>query len=237
MIRRTTWIFVALFVILLGVLFYLQRADGTGAGAETPTLAAAFFLDTQEKDIDGLRIADDTGQSVAVARGEDGSWTLVEPAGQPADTARIEAAILQAESWRIVDALENAPPADVAGLEPPQYRVEATLSDGGEQTALIGDQTPVQNGYYARLEGGPVVVVAQTSADTLIELLATPPIAVTPSVTGAQGTGTLAAPGTPSVTESGAPAPGRTETPPPPVTPAVTGAVTPSGTELPTSAP
>jgi hypothetical protein len=235
MIRRTTWIFVAIFLLLVGVLVYMQRADQAGEGAATPTAAVAYFFDTQENDINSLRISGAAGQSVAVARGEGEGWTLLEPEGQPADTTRIETAILQAEGWRIVAALENPPAAEVVGLEPPKVRLEATLSDGRRQTAFLGDQTPTQNGYYGRLEDGPVVVVAQSGADTLLELLATPPIAVTPTITGtlatgtagAQATGTLA-PASPA--SGGAEPTSATATPPENAPPA-------TGTALPTSAP
>jgi hypothetical protein len=240
MIRRSTWIMVLVFVIVLGGALYWQRSrQGVEAGG-TPTAAVSNLFDTEAQDINVLQLSDAEGNRVEVARGAGDTWTLVEPAGQPADETRINSAVLEAEGLRIVSSLEDPPQLDVIGLEPPRYRLAVTLADGQEQVAFIGDGTPTESGYYARRDGGPVVVVVKPAVDAILDLLTTPPIALTPTLTGTVGiTGTAtilsteatAVPGTTTAATTTLQEPPGTGTPPATGEPA--GSQTPEATVQP----
>jgi hypothetical protein len=86
-----------------------------------------------------------------------------------------------------------------------------TTADGQEYVAFIGDVTPIESGYYARRDGGPVVVVSKAAVDSLIGLVEMPPVVTeTPVPTGEiGGTGTPQATGAPGET----PAPAETAEP------------------------
>jgi hypothetical protein len=68
MISRTTWILLGIFLILLVVLFALQRSGSLGKAEVTPTQVTAFLFDLQDKSITGLRITDRTGKSVEMQK-------------------------------------------------------------------------------------------------------------------------------------------------------------------------
>lgn len=192
MIRRSTWILVGLFVILLAVALYLQRSQQQAEAQATPTPGIAYLFEDLGGEVQRLRITAAGGDSLEVAAGAEGSWTLVEPAGEQADQSRIDSAVSQVQNLRIVSELANPPPVGEVGLDPPAYRLAVTSADGREQVAFIGDLTPIESGYYAHRDGGPVVVVSKFPVDSLLDLLETPPVVTeTPTATPeAEGTGT-----------------------------------------------
>jgi len=181
MIRRTTWILLGIFLILLVVLLFLQRSGPKGEAETTPTEAVTFLFDPQGKSITGLRIADGTGHAVEVQKVAGSIWTLLEPVGEQADTGRIESAIEQAGSLRVLATLETALELDTIGLNPAAYQITITLDNEQQQTAFVGNLTATQSGYYAFLLGQPEVVVDKINIDGLLELLTNPPIMRTPT--------------------------------------------------------
>jgi hypothetical protein len=197
MIRRSTWILVGLFVVVLAVALYLQRSGRQAEAQATHTPGIAYLFEDLGGEVQRLRIAAAGGDTVEVAGGAEGSWTLVESAGLQADEARIDSAVSQLQNLRIVSELENPPPVGEVSLDPPAYRLAVTTADGREHVAFIGDLTPIESGYYAHRDGGPVVVVSKFPVDSLLGLLETPPVVTeTPTATPeAEGTGTPEEPG------------------------------------------
>lgn len=181
MISRTTWILLGILLILLVGLFALQRSGSLGKAEVTPTQEPDFLFDLQGKSIIGLRILDRAGKSVEMQKVAGSIWTLVKPEGEPADTGRIESAIEQAGSLRILATLESALELDTIGLNPSAYQIVITLDDKQPQTAFIGNLTATGTGYYGFREGNPEVVVERANIDSLLSLLTDPPITKTPT--------------------------------------------------------
>jgi hypothetical protein len=192
MIRRSTWVLVGLFVVLLTVAYYLQRTNRLSEAQATPTAGIAYLFDGLVGDIQRLRLTSTAGDALEVEGGLEGSWTLVEPSGEQADAARIDSAVSQVQNLRVVSDLENPPALDQVGLDPPAYRLAVTSADGQEHVAFFGNVTPIESGYYARRDSGPLVVVSKAAVDSLLDLLETLPVVTkTPLPTGeSAGTGT-----------------------------------------------
>jgi hypothetical protein len=204
MIRRSTWILVGLFILTLAVAYYLQRSGRLAETQATPTPGIAYLFDGLSGEIQSLRLSSASGENLEVEGGPEGSWRLVEPDGDEADEARIDSGVSQVQNLRIVSELENPPPANQVNLDPPAYQLTVTTADGQEYVAFIGDETPIQSGYYANRDGGPLVVVSKSAVDSLIDLLETPPVVTpTPIPTGeSEGTGTSGEPGAPEATST-----------------------------------
>jgi hypothetical protein len=181
MIRRSTWVTLGIFAIVLVAAIIIRQTGQKAAADATPTPGSAYLFSAQDSAIIGLRITDTDENSVAVQRAEDGSWSLVQPEGEQADQDRIDSLVSQAESLRVVSTLDTQPELTAIGLEPPQYRLSITLADGQQQVAEIGSTTPTNSGYYARLGGGDLQVVSKSGLDSLVGMLTDPPIAPTPT--------------------------------------------------------
>jgi hypothetical protein len=181
MIRRSTWVTLGIFALVLVAAIIIRRTEQKVAADATPTPGSTYLFNAQDSSIIGLRITDSDENSVAVQRAEDGTWSLIQPQGEQADQDRIDSVIGQAESLRVVSSLDTQPDLTAIGLDPPQYRLSITLADGQQQVAEVGGTTPTGSGYYARLEGGNLQVVGQSGLDSVVGLLADPPIAPPPT--------------------------------------------------------
>lgn len=181
MIRRTTWILLVIFLLVLGGAVIWQRSKDQAVAQVTPTQTLAYLFEANENPVQELTVSSADGKRVIAERGEDGIWKLNEPAGQPADVGRIEEAAANAGALRVLSSLSNPPALNDVGLEPAKYEIRVILTDGQEHIIFIGDKTQTESGYYAFHEGGSLVVVDPFGVDSLIALVNEPPIALTPT--------------------------------------------------------
>ncbi len=223
MIRRNTWILLVLLAALIGFSFYLKNHKANEAAAATPTTAAsssAQLFSAGEGAPTDIKIEDAMGKSVEVARNEAGVWVLKAPTAAAANQGAAEAAATQVTSLRVLSNVQLG--FDVVGLTEPSYTMSITFSDGKTHTLTVGSVTPIQDGYYTSLDGGPVRIVDKQGLDALIPLLTEPPYAATltppvpPTVSPAPATTTIeptttTPPGSPSPAATGTP--GTTDTP------------------------
>ena len=85
MIRRSTWIILGVFLVLVVAVLIWQRVQENQQAQITPTAAVSYFFDLGDKTIRGISITGPASQSVSATKNADGSWTLTEPSGQPAE--------------------------------------------------------------------------------------------------------------------------------------------------------
>lgn len=182
MIRRNTWIILVVFVALLGVTWLWQRSKEDAALKATPTPGAGHLFTVEEKDLNKLEMRDIQGRQIILERDVSGGWALKLPQTEATDTERAQQGITQVTTLDILSEPDPAPEPGVAGLLTPTNIITMTMSGGGQsQTALIGNLTPIANGYYARTPDGRVVVVSKYSVDEVLKLLDNPPIKPTPT--------------------------------------------------------
>jgi hypothetical protein len=217
MIRRTTWIVLIVLLALVGFSFYLKNHKAQQAASVTPTSPAggpaAPLFSTSEGTPTDLGIKDTTGRAVDVARNASGVWVLKAPTDAPADQASAEAAATQVTSLRVISNVQLG--LDVVGLDKPTYTMSFSFSNGKKHTLTVGALTPIQDGYYASLDQGPVRIVDRQGLEALIQLLNQPPFAATAtSAAPTAGTATLEPTRMPTVTDTpAATAPATSPTP------------------------
>ncbi len=182
MIRRNTWILLVILLALVGFSFYLKNYKAKQAAAATPTTAAAavssplFAADLgQPTDIS---VKDSTGKMVEVSRNSSGKWVLKAPTDAEANQAAAEAAATQVTSLQVVSSVPLG--FDVVGLDKPSYVMSFVFSGDKTHTLSVGAETPIQDGYYASLDKGPVRIIDKQGIDALAQLLSQPPYAATP---------------------------------------------------------
>ena len=114
-----------------------------------------------------------------IDRAVDGAWSVSQPVEGPADTSQAEAAATQLSALRVLGEVQVAP--EDAGLTKPAYTLTAVFTGGTQHTLEIGDMTPSMTGYYARLDGGPVLIIGTPGIQSLIGMVTTPPYSETPT--------------------------------------------------------
>jgi hypothetical protein len=185
MIRRTTWIILGIFVVLLGVMWYLQRNKPATVAQATPTPGRQYLFEVQESNIKKLEVSNNKGQRVVLGRDSSGVWSLQEPKANATDVGQAESAVTQLVTLSVVNTMDTTPQPDASGLNSPTDVITLTMNSGPLQIAYIGKTTPIQNGYYAQLgKDGQAMVVNSNNVDAFLRILDSPPILGTATPTG-----------------------------------------------------
>ena len=186
MIRKSTWIILLIFLVVLGGGLYFQKYQSDKAAQVTPTSELGLlFPGVEQNQISGFEIDSVQGKKFLITMDQDGNWVV---AGYPAEYTNkyaVDDMLTKIMALKVVSDLESAPALDVIGLTSPAYTFQITLKDGQQKTASIGNETPTSSGYYARLADGSPLVVAKYAVDNLLNFLDNPPIATpVPTATG-----------------------------------------------------
>lgn len=184
MIRRSTWITLAVFVVLLGFAIWWTnfRPQSQDDIIATPvplwTLSAA--------DVEMLRVEDpDSGEVVELHRDADELWVLVEPVTGAADASLVESAVAWLESPVPTRTLDQVDDLDPYGLAEPRRIVEVELKDGSSMILNVGREAPTGAVAYVRVDDRPEIHTMSIYAlDTVLGLLdEIPLLAPTPTPT------------------------------------------------------
>jgi len=182
LIKRSTWILLAVFILLLGFVFYWQRSS-IGEEVEATPTSESLLLNINLDDLREVVIEGREANSVAFARNEQGQWVFLDPEVTIDESIDVAFNIEQLASLRILNSFTTSPQAEITGLDNPAYVITIILSDGTKHRILVGELTPTGTGYYATLGNGPVSVVPQYELDQVINLYIDPPIAEEISLT------------------------------------------------------
>lgn len=182
MIRRSTWIFVAVFMGLLGITVYLQRSGFLEEEAEPLPTPRPQLLNIDASLIRHIELESADGERVILDRDAQGAWQLIEPAGkQIGNPTSLDAVINAIASLQALNALENAIAADVIGLSPAAYTLTVRTNDGRQLVLHFGSKTPTGSGYYVQNENGKLFVISTLNFESVFKLLSDPTILVTPT--------------------------------------------------------
>lgn len=181
MIRRTTWVLLAIFAVLIGFSLYLKNQKAKEAVQATPTLSSSSLFSSAEGSPNDIKIEDSTGKSVEIARNEANAWVLKTPTEATADQGSAEAAATQVSALRSLGEVQLG--LDIVGLTNPTYTITITFTGGKTHKLEVGSVTPIQTGYYARLDGGTVQIAEKLGLDALLGMLTNPPYPPTPTPT------------------------------------------------------
>jgi len=175
MVKRSTWIVVALLAIAIGAYFLVKNRPAAST-TPTPTPAGSSFLINLGTDkLESIRVADKAGNITQVQRDPSGVWEVILPSLETADQASAEAAETQVGAMTIVTTLSTAPSLSDIGLDQPAYTIDITLASGVKHTIEVGNSTPTASGYYVRFDQKTILVVSQSSLDPLTAMAKNPP--------------------------------------------------------------
>ena len=210
--RRTTVIYILLFLVMAGVYYFLNNRAKPAeiALTLTPADTVSYLFTSSDGTPTSIRMESKAGEVVEFSRNAENAWAVVLPFEASAEQGSSEAAASQIATIPITDHLPNISPKDV-GLDAPDYKLTVKFTNSVERIAEIGVITPTGNGYYVRSDAG-IVIVSKSAIDALIGLLTNPPYAetLTPSPIPATPTDTPLPP-----TPEPAPVTNETATPKP----------------------
>ncbi|MEW5869514.1 MAG: DUF4340 domain-containing protein [Chloroflexota bacterium] len=181
MMRRTTWIVLGVFVVLLAAMLFWQRTKQANAPEPTPVAATEgeFLLNLGNAAVARLTVQNAEGATVVLERSEEGTWRIMQPEVAAADGAAVDAGITQLLALRILSTPSSVPSLDVVGLDAPAYRILIDLDDGKQVAVNIGKATPTGSGYYVLAPDRIVHIVGKYGVDAITKLADVPPLAPT----------------------------------------------------------
>lgn len=183
MIRKPTFVLLVIFIVMSAGVLIWQKSQSRPELSATTEPAIQFLFETGGRKVNGIIIYDTLGGRIELENTNEAGWSLVEPSNGAADESRIQSAVSEIESLRILSKLESPPEKELVGLDKPAYYMKVIYEDGQHDLVMIGNETPTGSGYYVSLDGGPVWVVNKFGVDNLLELLKDPPVIRTPTPT------------------------------------------------------
>ena len=182
MIKRSTWIMLGVFALLLAVVLLVQRIGPQDELADIPTEAVRpNVYDFTVEEIALLRIANLDGKAVEIERlGE--VWIMTQPAApaEQVDQTRLAGLLAQLLTLRLVTENVINAPLQALQLDPAPYVLTVTLVSSESYVLDIGDNAVTNTGYYVSLNGQAPQLAGKSVLDQFIGLLDSPPYLPTP---------------------------------------------------------
>jgi Domain of unknown function (DUF4340) len=185
MIRKTTWILLAVFgVSILGAVLWSGRQAAQGEPGATPTVAPVWQVESAS--IRSIRLEDlVTGTVVELERHPEEAWHLLQPTPGPADVGRVERGATWLASPQPRAVLAGSDDLEAFGLNQPAKRILVTFEDGSQRQLEVGRTDPTGSVVYVRVPDSPdVLLISKFGLDEVLTLLETIPTAPpTPTAT------------------------------------------------------
>lgn len=186
MIRRSTVVYIVIFLALVGTLLYFrnreqQPVEDVLITPEATTEETRYLFNAEAGLPTSISIIAKTGETVKVTRDAENAWMLTLPIEAKADAAASEAAASQVTTLRVLDSIPDAD-LDLLGLTVPDYILNIGFDSDTERIIKVGSVTPSDSGYYVQdTSGGDVLIASKSSLDALLGLLTMPPYLETPT--------------------------------------------------------
>jgi hypothetical protein len=179
MIKRSTWILLAILALVVGAYFLIKNQPTKGKTL-TPTATGNSFLITQSEGVlQSLGISDNKGNRFQMQRDLSKSWVITAPTSGEADQGLASAAETQVGALSIITQLQTPPDPSVVGLAVPAYTIALGFVNGSSHKIEVGIISPTGSGYYVRFDGGKIYVIEKSGIDAILNLLTAPPFPAT----------------------------------------------------------
>ena len=160
--KRSTLTALAILVLLIGIVYWLERDDGSGADVER-------VFDVAEDAIDRITILGLGVEPVVLERAGE-SFRIVRPLDAASDQREVDLVLSNLATMTVVRSFAREDDMDMSefGLETPTLEVRFTTSDGVEYGLRFGKDTLTPSNCYAeRIGSDEVLVVAAQVSNNL----------------------------------------------------------------------
>jgi Domain of unknown function (DUF4340) len=185
MVRRSTWIVLAIFAVLVGFAWFFQRYQAKKAEITptvVPTTALTDLYNLTGKQVSEIKISDSSGNQISFYRDPVTlKWVVADVPADKVDSVKIESVSAQLFALQAQEYLDPSLSLASVGLVIPTYTITMTTTDGGQLVTLVGNQTSIGTGYYVSINSGSVIIVDKVVMDSILDLLINPPLLPTPT--------------------------------------------------------
>lgn len=172
MIQRSTWfLFGTLLVLLIIVLVVEKSPRSENQQPPTPTATPVLFAGWLSDSITNIRIKSfNDHEAIALRRDEQGTWKLDTFPKATVDQGNVEELLSTLLSIKPLAGLNNPPSLEILGLETPLLSIELTNRENQHVNFQIGAETPIKNGYYARINLADPIVLSINTVERILYL-------------------------------------------------------------------
>jgi hypothetical protein len=189
MVRRSTWIVLLIFAVLVGFAIFFQRYQANqtvDTATATATMPPTYLYNLGGAQVDGIKIADHTGKNIDLYRDPlTSQWGITDIPSDQVDATKIDTISTELQSMQIQQTLTQTVPLASIGLDIPAYTITLSTSAGTQFVTYVGIQTAIGSGYYIQDANGQVAIVDNTALDSILKLIDNPPLlpTATPELT------------------------------------------------------
>lgn len=175
---RNTLILLAVFAVLGGVVFFLNRRGEGAAPGATPTPGALTQL--KAEDVQSIKVVQ--GEKEIVIQRTDDGWEIAGDSPQPADKEKVNQALNRLVRLRPFRTLTDVQDPGVFGLTEPRWVITLTPREGEPTVYRVGDQNPRGTDRYLQRPGeSEVHLVSTFSVESVGGWIDNPPLPPTPT--------------------------------------------------------
>jgi hypothetical protein len=198
MIKRNTWIVLAIFAVVTAVAILIQTTNVLKPAVSPTATLNPPLLGNSSDSITGVRLVDQHGLSIVSKLDSNNQWTIEQPAGLLVSQGSMQLILSDLYGITIQSTLLSQLPLDSTGLQLPTYTITLTYQSGQTHLIKVGNLTSTQSGYYVQLDTGNAVIVSQSGIDGVVGVFKS--VAYTPTPTLSADTSTPSATLTATVT-------------------------------------
>lgn len=161
--KRTTWIVLAAFVLLLTAFLVDQNVEPALMETPVPTAQPAL-RNLDDQDIQSITYVDADNTSIILEK--EGELTWISPTDPDAtlSAGNIEELIANLSELTVLATMTQNISLSDLWLDEPVFTVKFIFEDDGSAYFIeIGNVTPFGDGYYARIDRGEIVVLPADS--------------------------------------------------------------------------
>jgi len=184
-IRKPAWIAILIFIVLAAVTLFLEKRGGDlpfNQKTSTPTVYKVVVQSENELTRVTLKTKE---QIVIVTKDPVVGWNVISPSGVSDGAGIFQEKLSEIQSLKVYRVLSKNTSDELLGLnKQPNLDILMEYSDGQKDIILVGDQTPIESGYYARLQNGEAVILNKVSVENIMDLFSQFFATPTPFVSG-----------------------------------------------------
>jgi hypothetical protein len=167
MIRRGTLIVLAIFVLLIGVTWYLEWSPAGQARPRGTVTATAYpkLINIGTGQFVKIEMKDSSG-TFGIQRNLNDTWSLTDAQNTPADQGKIQQLLAALAGLQPMATLDINALASFGLVSANQTLT--ILSSNGTFVLKVGKLTPTSGGYYVQVDNKAPVVVDKTSMDEIL---------------------------------------------------------------------
>jgi len=170
-IRKPAWIAILIFMVLAAITLFLEkRGNDLPFIQKTSTPTVYKVVLNPENDISRVTLKT-IEHEIVVIKDANLGWKVISPTDYADGAGIFQEKLSEILSLKVYRLLSSNTSDEVLGLKnQPALDILLEYSGGQKDTILIGDQTPIESGYYARLQNGEAVILNKVSVENILDI-------------------------------------------------------------------